>query len=123
MFKKKKEPEIPADIWGRAPMELYEKLGTPIQRAENKFKLTVDGKLIHDYFVVFSSAKPDIRGHRDLLQSAEWINYGTKLYRINTVYVSNEIEKLVAEEFDIKIGEDFFVSNTFFDPRFPHFSF
>ncbi|GEK36326.1 MULTISPECIES: hypothetical protein [Enterococcus] len=118
MVKHKQEAEEPVDIWGRSPLQLYEKIGTPIKRATTSMNRSSNGELIHDYFVVFTDRKPDVRGYRELLQAAEWINYGTKIYRISTTNSFATIEKLVTETFDIQIKTDFFVSNSTVDPRF-----
>lgn len=118
MANRKQESEEPVDIWGRIPLKLYEKNGIPIKRTTTNMNHSSNGKIIHDYFSVSTDTKPDVRGHRELLQAAEWINYGTKTYQINPTISFAVIEKLVAEIFDIQIKIDFFVSNLTVDPRF-----
>lgn len=119
MFFKKKEPVVEEpDLWGRAPLALYEKVGAAPPSSEKSLVRTPTGLLIHDFFVVFEKKKPDVRGHRQLLQSALWTNYGSKLYRIETVESKEAIGEMIQTEFSLAIGKDFFVSDTALDPLF-----
>lgn len=118
MFGKKKDREPERDIWGRQPLELYEKIGSNIPRDPKSFNRTIDGKMIHDYFVVFNQEKVDVRGHQELLQAAEWTDYGSKLYRIQTTELIPTIEAMIIDAFHLELKKDFFVSNSTSDPRF-----
>lgn len=110
----KKENE--ADIWRREPLALYEKVGRPVDQDEERVFFTNDGKNIEDLMVLFHNGKPDIRGVGALLYVGEWINYGTKLYRVNTTLSATELEALIIEELHLTKA-DFLVSRTFIDPR------
>lgn len=111
----KKENE--ADIWGREPLALYEKVGRPVDQDEERVFFTNDGKNIEDLMVLFHNGKPDIRGVGALLYVGEWINYGTKLYRVNTTLPVAELEALIIEELH-RTKAEFLVSRTFIDPRY-----
>ncbi|MGH1649521.1 hypothetical protein ABE945_17250 [Enterococcus gilvus] len=116
MFFKKKfhtslKNDTPTDIWGRDPLELYEKIGRPIPCSSKSLLRTDDGKFIKDYMVLFYNGKPDIRGMGVLLYAGEWINYSTKIYRVNTLLSSVELSDLIIEELNITLS-DFLVSET-----------
>lgn len=66
--------------------------------------------------VLFHHEKPDIRGVGSLVYAGEWINYGSKLYRVNTTLSANELEELIMEELKLTKA-DFLISSTFLDPR------
>ncbi|MDU5337201.1 hypothetical protein [Enterococcus sp.] len=104
------------DIWGREPLALYEKVGRLVNQDEERVFFTNDGKNIEDLMVLFHNGKPDIRGVGALLYVGEWINYGTKLYRVNTTLSVAELEALIIEELHLTKAE-FLVSRTFIDPR------
>lgn len=114
--KKKKNSEHKVDIWGREPLELYEKIGRTLERSEQRLSFTSDGTLILDLMVLFHHEKPDIRGVGSLLYAGEWINYSSKLYRVNTTLSANELEELIMEELKLTKA-DFLISSTFLDPR------
>lgn len=116
-FKHKAEPEeAPRDIWGREPLALYEKVGRPIERNGKDLLRTVGGQRIQDYMVLFYHGKPDIRGVGGLLYIGEWTNYGSKLYRVNTLISAEKLAVLISEELQLT-GKDFLVSGTKLDPR------
>lgn len=121
MFFRKKpatneKKEDKADIWGREPLALYEKIGRAIDHDEERISFTNDGKYIEDLMVLFHNGKPDIRGVGALLYVGEWTSYGTKLYRVNTTLSTTELETLIIEELHLTKA-DFLVSRTFIDPR------
>lgn len=105
------------DIWGREPLKLYEKIGKRITRSSSNLTLSEDGQMIQDLFVLFYQGKPDIRGKGELLYAGEWINYGSKLYRVNTTLSPEELKELVIKELEVKENE-FLVSGVKVDPRF-----
>lgn len=116
-FKHKAEPEeAPRDIWGRESLALYEKVGRPIERNGKDLLRTVNGQRIQDYMVLFYHGKPDIRGVGGLLYIGEWTNYGSKLYRVNTLISAEKLAVLISEELQLT-GKDFLVSGTKLDPR------
>lgn len=121
-FKKRTAPrndqDMKPDCWGREPLELYEKVGRIIQRNPENPLRSSEGKPINDLMVLFYNGKPDVRGIGGLLYAAEWINYGTKIYRINTLHSALEIKDLVMEELLLDPSE-FLISQTFIDPRMP----
>ncbi|WP_339099731.1 hypothetical protein [Candidatus Enterococcus lemimoniae] len=104
------------DIWGREPMKLYEKVGKEISRSSSNPMLSEEGQMIQDLFVLFYKGKPDIRGKGELLYEGEWINYGSKLYRVNTLLTLNKLKELVIKELNIR-EKDFLVSGVKVDPR------
>lgn len=125
MFFKKKAPKNKSDdneqdIWGREPLALYEKVGRPIERDPENLVYSVDGKAILDHMVLFYKGKPDIRGVGSLLYVGEWINYGTKIYRVNTLLSLEELKELLIQELQLK-ESDFLVSPTSFYPRILNF--
>ncbi|MGX7351289.1 hypothetical protein RU97_GL000703 [Enterococcus canis] len=123
MFFKKKAKELEErDIWGRLPLQIYEKVGLTIPRSAKNLRRTPEGRVIHDYFVLFEQAKPDVRGHRDLLQSALWISYSSKSYRIDTLESKEELSRLLTASFNLQEGTDFMISDTALDPRFSLFT-
>lgn len=117
-FRKKqnKNSKNETDLWGREPLALYEKIGRSIERSEERSSFTTDGELILDLMVLFHNGKPDIRGIGSLLYAGEWINYGSKLYRVNTTLSAVELEELIMEELPLTKA-DFLVSSTFLYPR------
>lgn len=104
------------DIWGRESMKLYEKVGKEICRSSSNPLLSEEGQMIQDLFVLFYKGKPDIRGTGELLYEGEWINYGSKLYRVNTLLTLNELKELVIKELNVR-EKDFLVSGVKVDPR------
>lgn len=104
------------DLWRREPLELYEKIGRPIDRDPENPLRSSDGKPIQDFMVLFYKGKPDIRGVGGLLYAGEWINYGTKLYRVNTLLQQLELKELIVEELQLEESK-FLVSQTRVDPR------
>lgn len=116
-FKHKAEAKaVPRDIWGRAPLSLYEKVGRPIERNKKELLRTVNGKKIQDYLVLFYKGKPDIRGVGGLLYIGEWTNYGSKIYRVNTLISAEKLAVLISEELQLT-KKDFLISETKLDPR------
>ncbi|WP_169792786.1 hypothetical protein, partial [Enterococcus canis] len=94
-------------------LKLYEKIGSDILRSPKNLRETAKGEKIYDYFVIFTNQKPDFRGHRDILQAGEWTNYGSKLYRIDTILEKEEIQTIISKTFNYT-NSDFFISKTFF---------
>ncbi|MGO3791838.1 MAG: hypothetical protein ACTJG1_10325 [Enterococcus gilvus] len=121
MFFKKKAlsnniDEKEPDVWGREPLALYEQVGRKIDRSEKNFRITREDHYIFDFMVLFYNGKPDIRGVGGLLYEAEWTNYGTKIYRVNTTLSAEALEALIIDELSLT-NSDFLVSPTAIDPR------
>lgn len=113
-WKKKAQParnNEARDIWGREPLKLYEKFGHTLDRSEDNLLRTVNGEPILNFMVLFDQGKPDIRGIGALVFAGEWIDYGSKLYRVNTVLSEVALKELIAEELHLQ-PEDFLVTST-----------
>lgn len=104
MFKKKdhsfEDLIIPPKnhLYGRKTYERYERFGKPIERSEKDPRYTADGHFIKDIIILFAKKKPDISHYTTLLEAAEWLDYGEKMYRINTLLSAEEIKKLLLDE-------------------------
>lgn len=85
--------------------KVYEKFGKTIERDLKNPMCTTDGKHINDYFALFDDGKPDIMFSEKLLAIGEWQDYGTKLYRINTLLKLEEFKTLLLDQLDINPKE------------------
>lgn len=83
------------------PKKHYEKFGKTIEHSiDNPFR-ALDGQYINDYFVLFEKGKPEILFSEKLMQLGEWQDYGSKLYRINTINSAKEVKLLLISELTI----------------------
>ncbi|MGC6767244.1 hypothetical protein [Enterococcus sp. LJL51] len=80
---------------------------------------TEDGKPSHDYMILFDKGKPDTSFSTALLELGEWQDYGSKLYRINTLDDSVVSIELISSELNID-KKEFLVSPASVSFYFPH---
>ena len=79
----------------------FEKFGKPIERDPKNLLYSLDDKHINDFFTLFDNGKPDISFSTALLELGEWQDYGTKLYRVNTVLNLAEFSAIIYQELEI----------------------
>lgn len=79
----------------------FEKFGKPIERNPKNLLYSLDDKHINDFFTLFDHGKPDISFSTALLELGEWQDYGTKLYRVNTVLNLAEFSAIIYQELAI----------------------